>query len=588
MTIASLKKSATALSLAALLLSVFPAPATSVTNNTLPLLQKTDFVYQGAFTVPDGTFGKSNFNYGGTSIAFNPNNNSLFIVGHDWDQDVAEISIPALKTTAKASDLNTASVLQNFADPTDGAMYKVDVDTIKVGGLLVFGDTLVNTAYSYYDGDANQTLSHVVTSLTLNKAGDSKGPYKVGTIGAGFVSGYMTTIPSIWQHDFGAPAMTGQCCIAIVSRTSYGPSVFSFNPADLGTKNPVSATPLVYYDEKHTTLGAWDGHSTRFNGNTQIRGLVFPENSRSILFIGSQGMGKFCYGTGTECGDKANDSKGVHGYPYAYQIWAYDANDLLAVKNGQKQPWDITPYTVWNFELPYAGANDNHQLGGATYDSATGRIFISQMYGNGTLPVIHVFQLTGATDSVPAPTPIPTPTPLPEPTPTPQPKPTPTPLPTPEPSNPIPQPTNSCRGLTGMYYNNKNFTKRILSRIDPYIHFEWSGSAPDAKMEADTFSVRWSGYVMPKYSETYTFTAISDDGVRLWVNGKRIINNWTLHAPTENNGTITLKAGKKYKIRLDYFEQTGGATMKLFWSSPSQSRQVIPGEQLFANASCKK
>jgi autotransporter family porin len=72
--------------------------------------------------------------------------------------------------------------------------------------------------------------------------------------------------------------------------------------------------------------------------------------------------------------------------------------------------------------------------------------------------------------------------------------------------------------------------------------------------------------------------------VRLWVNSQQIVNNWTNHAPTENRGTIALTAGQQYTIKLEYYENTGGAALKLEWSSPSQARQVIPQSQLYPSA----
>ena len=87
--------------------------------------------------------------------------------------------------------------------------------------------------------------------------------------------------------------------------------------------------------------------------------------------------------------------------------------------------------------------------------------------------------------------------------------------------------------------------------------------------------------MQPLYSETYTFTTLSDDGARLWVNGQQLINNWTVHPPTENSGTITLTAGQKYDLKLEYYEHTGGAVAKLSWSSASQTKAIIPQTQLY-------
>jgi len=143
-------------------------------------------------------------------------------------------------------------------------------------------------------------------------------------------------------------------------------------------------------------------------------------------------------------------------------------------------------------------------------------------------------------------------------------------------------PAPSGDGLRAQYYNNSNFTSLRLTRVDPTINFNWGSGSPASNIASNTFSVRWTGKIVPRYTETYTFFTTSDDGVRVWVNGQLIINNWTNHAPTVNTGTITLTAGQKYDIRVEYYENTGGAVMKLEWQSASQVREVIPKSQLFS------
>ena len=136
-------------------------------------------------------------------------------------------------------------------------------------------------------------------------------------------------------------------------------------------------------------------------------------------------------------------------------------------------------------------------------------------------------------------------------------------------------------GLKGDYYNNMDFTGFVLSRVDPGVNFDWGNGSPDPSIGADTFSVRWTGQIQPLFSETYTFYTLSDDGVRLWVNGAQLVNNWTDHAPTENSGTIALSAGVRYSIQMEYYENGGGASAALSWSSPSQLKGIIPANQLF-------
>jgi hypothetical protein len=178
-----------------------------------------------------------------------------------------------------------------------------------------------------------------------------------------------------------------------------------------------------------------------------------------------------------------------------------------------------------------------------------------------------------------SPTSTPTPTNTPTNTATSTPTRTPTNTPTSSPTF-TPTPTPSCTGLSADYYNNIDFTALTLTRIDAIVNFDWGLGAPAAGIGADTFSVRWSGYVVPLYTQTYTFYTQSDDGVRLWVNGVQIINNWTDHPSTENSGTIALTAGVYYPVQMDFYENGGDAVARLSWSSASQAKQVIPQSRL--------
>jgi hypothetical protein len=101
------------------------------------------------------------------------------------------------------------------------------------------------------------------------------------------------------------------------------------------------------------------------------------------------------------------------------------------------------------------------------------------------------------------------------------------------------------------------------------------------ELGADTFSARWTGQVDAPVSGTYTFYTASDDGVRLWVNGVPLVDNWTLHSLTENSGTIVLTAGQRYAIRMEFFERAGAATARLLWSSASIPKAVVPSTRLY-------
>jgi hypothetical protein len=137
-------------------------------------------------------------------------------------------------------------------------------------------------------------------------------------------------------------------------------------------------------------------------------------------------------------------------------------------------------------------------------------------------------------------------------------------------------------GLHADYFSNQSLTApAALSRTDATVNFNWGTGSPDASLPGDHFSVRWTGQVEALYSETYTFTTSSDDGIRLWVNGQQIINNWTDHGRTQNNGKIALGAGQRADIRLEFYENAGSAIARLSWASSSQAKQIIPSAHLY-------
>ena len=132
----------------------------------------------------------------------------------------------------------------------------------------------------------------------------------------------------------------------------------------------------------------------------------------------------------------------------------------------------------------------------------------------------------------------------------------------------------------GYYYNNPDFTALAFTRNDAQINFDWGTATPDPRINADTFSVRWTGRIIPQYSETYTFYMDADDGVRLWVNGVLMINSWT--GSGERTSTpISLIAGTRYMIQIDYNQNINTAKAILSWSSASVPKAIVPQVRLF-------
>jgi hypothetical protein len=88
--------------------------------------------------------------------------------------------------------------------------------------------------------------------------------------------------------------------------------------------------------------------------------------------------------------------------------------------------------------------------------------------------------------------------------------------------------------------------------------------------------------VEPSTTQEYTFTLGIDDGARLWIDGQLIIDQWIPQGYTEHSGAITLAAGQRVPIVVEYFENEGAEAVNLFWESASQPREIVPQARLFA------
>jgi hypothetical protein len=142
---------------------------------------------------------------------------------------------------------------------------------------------------------------------------------------------------------------------------------------------------------------------------------------------------------------------------------------------------------------------------------------------------------------------------------------------------------SGTEGLRGEYYHGNSgnpWRDLIMVRIDPTIDFSWGDGSPDPSINVDGFTVRWTGMIEVPASAIYTFHTQTDDGIRLYVNGQLIISNWTDHGGTHDSGDISLKAGQKYEIILEWYENGGGAICELSWESPTIAQEAIPSQYL--------
>ncbi|MDB5322017.1 MAG: uncharacterized protein JWN40_3648 [Phycisphaerales bacterium] len=137
-------------------------------------------------------------------------------------------------------------------------------------------------------------------------------------------------------------------------------------------------------------------------------------------------------------------------------------------------------------------------------------------------------------------------------------------------------PAAGKRGLVATYYDTQDLTGPAISAFVSDVNFNWGIGSPLPAIAPDTFSARFDGFLQAPATGNYTIYTRADDGVRLWIDGQLLINDWTRHPATDRSAIFHLEAGKKYSLRLEYFEAYGSASLQLSWSSLTMPRQVIP------------
>ena len=381
-----------ALLLLALLVWLTASPSAQPAPPSLPEIPAGAISYLGRFTAPthDGVdFSSAHaLGWGTSGIGMAADGVSIWVACHDHSGGaIARISIPALGQVARVLEpcrpLDLRAV--NPSSPNQKA----------IGGALAYGGRLIVTGYDSYDGNGASTASHFAGA-----PGAFGAPVRL-SVDPGLAGGYMGIVPPEWRAVLGGPAMTGLCCVSIMSRSSYGPALSIFNPDTIGTVTPAPAAMVLGYPDAHQTIGGFTsvGNLTGYGMATTIAGVAFPANTSSVLFVGRQGTAA-CYGTGTDnkalhntpdgqgniyCYDPGNSAKGTHGYPYILAVWTYRAADLVEVKAGRKAPWDVRPVRI----EPLPGAA--RSLKSATYDPATRRIIGAAVSGD--TPEFHVWEV---------------------------------------------------------------------------------------------------------------------------------------------------------------------------------------------------
>ena len=286
-----------------------------------PLLNSSDITYIGSFAVPQPGTGESSnsFDWGGMGLAVSEDGNSLYVGGHVYNQSLGRVSIPNPIG-------GTASLIQS-PKSVPGSVGGGGTSTELSGALVYNGRLIVQKRIPYDNSGSGSTHA----AGNLNISGFSSFGRLSNIPSAQFANGYMGIIPSEWQSLLGGPAFTGNSVMSINSLCSNGPSFYVFNPDNVGSGS-ISSIPLMHFSYPDHMLANPGSANDLFSRADQYNaGIVFPSGTRSVLFWARHGYGRPTYKQDDGCGG----GQGEGARPYRRQITAFDANDLLAVKNGQ-------------------------------------------------------------------------------------------------------------------------------------------------------------------------------------------------------------------------------------------------------------
>jgi len=411
------------------------------------------------------------------------NGKSLFIKGDlaafrvSNQSSMAQIVIPALldPRVVGTGGLNFGTHVQGFTDASGGkAAIIMTAGGNGLGSSVVYNGKLIGTEWIGYDANCVQSQLAWVGNLTF---GSQTGGYTFPGIPhtPRLAGQYLTVIPTAYRAALGGSLISGAMAGSIVSCGPIGPSLFALDGDTLATQpstsTNITAVPLVYYDISHSNLGAWNSNDPTQNcvlvngtgtwpngggnctvggnvptitftnahsplntpaintipfvdnaaGQTTSSGILFADNTRSVLVFGAKSIGAYHYKpctqntfpvTGTDCGSAPCFDSAYAGHPYAYDpdlanctesggdfawpstefVWAFDVNDLIAVKNGTKNPYDVVPYTGWSLGVP--GDGDGNNLGcGASWDAATRLVYLVCDELDQDRPLVHVYHV---------------------------------------------------------------------------------------------------------------------------------------------------------------------------------------------------
>lgn len=407
---------------------------TGGSSSTSGLLQINDFTYEGAFRIDGGIHGSNDpldsVRYQQRAIiALNKSNGNLLINGHgDFNsRNIGEFSIPALvnETGGNFGNLNMATSTQDFSNILSNLPVNNDPDNsgISISGIYEQDGEIVVNYFSLYDNQTpynTEFCAHKASSTNISATNDITGAFTIAD--AAHFSGWMSDIPAEWQAALGGTHLRGHSAgntRTINARHSNGPSAAVFNMADLLSPNtPASGAALTHNIVLDYPLanfmGSGPGDNADDLNNAGQIWTTFSEAGFGFIIPGTDTYAVFGYSGGHSSGITYGIPPYSPSTPQGFYTvdqddrynyyWFFDVNDLVDVRNGVIQPYEVVPYDHGSWDIPFGGVGRNfNNITGGAYDAANNRLYLTlsgadnqDALGNvGGIPMVVAFTVGG-------------------------------------------------------------------------------------------------------------------------------------------------------------------------------------------------
>ena len=407
-------------------------------------IQAEDLIYQGAFRLPTNTVASS-WDYSGYGMTFYPSGDpsggndgysgSLFVIGHDHQQMVSEISIPTpmISINKNATDLNTATTLQSFQDITAGVFGELEIPRAGLAYLAAQGSQQTDKLHfswgqHFQGGDA----SHGWSELSLDNP-QTKGPWLFGGYANYTTNDYLFDIPSSWSdiHAPGHRLASGRYRDGDWS--GHGPALFIYqpwqsdSPSSAGTRISEITPVLLYCIQEPGMIEITnyaDMEMTGFSRADEWSGGAWltAGNKAAVIFVGTKAIGESWYGYSNgvvypisgdpndvfpDLPDWPHDDRGWWSADISARILFYDTEDLAEVVAGRMKTYEPQPYSYLDIDQVLYDPGFDYQrakrylLGASAFDRANGVLYIIERLADEDRSLVHVWKLNAVSESCP-------------------------------------------------------------------------------------------------------------------------------------------------------------------------------------------